>query len=118
MERGFIVEVSNSTGFTQELCLFKVGGLPLGLSVKVINSNLDYDFLLSVAKKDGFIGAGLIVDNKDLKCVTVFDGSNFETISFDKLILQKEIFIDGVDKYISFKIPPEIEGATLIQLIP
>jgi hypothetical protein len=118
MEHGFIVEVSNDTDFPQVLYLFKDAGLPSGISVKVINSNLDYDFLLIVAKKKGFIGTGVIVDNKDLKCVTVFDGLNTETICFDKLILQKQILIDGINRYMSLVIPGKSEAPILIQLVP
>lgn len=118
MVHGFVIEVSNDTDFPQELNLFKDDGLPSGVSVKVINSNRDYDFLLTVAKKDGFSGRGMIVDNKELKCVTVFNESSTETIYFDKLILQKQILIDGINRYVSIVIPGKSEGPLLIQLVP
>ena len=118
MINGFTIEVRNNSGQENELCLFKDGGRPAGVLVTVVNGRIGYDSLLNLASTIGFVGSGIMVNNEQIKFVTVYDGSNFETISFDKLILQKEIFIDGVDKYISLKIPPESEGSTLIQLIP
>ena len=118
MINGFTIEVHNNSGLEKELCLFKKGGLPAGVMVNVINSSLDYDFLLNIASTKGFVGSGIMVDNEQIKFVTVYDGEVVETVEFDKLIVEKPIVVNGVNKYISILIPAGNEVPVLVQLMP
>ena len=118
MINGFTIEVHNNSGLEKELCLFKKGGLPAGVMVNVINSSLDYDFLLNIASTKGFVGSGIMVDNEQIKFVTVYDGDDVETVEFEKLIFEKPIVVNGVDKYISLVIPANTEVPVLVQLMP
>ena len=118
MINGFIIEVHNNSGQEKELCLFKEGGLPAGVLVNVINSSLDYAFLLNIASTKGFVGTGIMVNNDQIKFVTVYDGEVVETVEFDKLIVEKPIVVNGVNKYISILIPAGNEVPVLVQLMP
>ena len=118
MEQGFILEVHNNSGQEKELCLFKEGGLPAGVLINVVNSNLGYDFLLNVASAKGFVGSGIMVNNEQIKFVTVYNGDDVSTYEFDKLIVEKLITINGVDKYIKLVIPAGNEVPVLVQLLP
>ena len=118
MEQGFILEVHNNSGQEKEVCLFKEGGLPTGVLVNVVNSSVDYDFLLNIASTKGFVGSGIMVNNEQIKIVTVYDGDDVSTFEFNKLIVEKPIVVNGVDKYISLVIPADNEVPVLVQLLP
>jgi len=118
MINGFIIEVHNNSGQEKELCLFKKGGLPAGVMVNVINRSIDYDFLLNIASTKGFVGSGIMVDNEQIKFVTVYDGEDVSTYEFNKLIAEKQVVMNGVDKYISLVIPAGNEVPVLVQLLP
>jgi hypothetical protein len=53
MENGFTIEVSNNTSAEKEIKLFTQDGLVEGVIVKVVNSDLDYNFLLNIDNKYG-----------------------------------------------------------------
>ena len=118
MEQGFILEVHNNSGQEKELCLFKDGGLPAGVLVNVVNSSIDYAFLLNIASTKGLVGSGIMVDNAQIKFVTVYDGEDVSTFGFDKLIVENPITINGVDKFVSLVIPASNEVPLLVQLLP
>ena len=118
MINGFTIEVHNNSGQEKELCLFKEGGLPAGVLINVVNSSIDYDFLLNIASSKGFVGSGIMVNNEQIKFVTVYDGEVVETVGFEKLIFEKPIVVNGVDKYISLVIPAGNEVPVLVQLLP
>ena len=118
MENGFTIEVHNNSGQEKELCLFKEAGLPSGVLVNVVNSSVDYDYLLNIASTKGFVGSGIMVNNDQIKFVRVYDGEVVETVEFDKLIVEKQVVMNGVDKYISLVIPAGNEVPVLVQLLP
>ena len=118
MINGFTIEVHNNSGLEKELCLFKEGGLPSGVLVNVINSSLDYDFLLNIASTKGLVGSGIMVNNAQINFVRVYDGGVVETVGFDKLIVEKQVVMNGVHKYISILIPAGNEVPVLVQLLP
>ena len=118
MENGFVIEIHNNSGQEKELYLFKEGGLPAGVLVNVVNSSIDYDFLLNIASTKGFVGTGIMVSNEQIKFVRVYDGEDVETVGFDKLIVEKQVVMNGVDKYISLVIPASSEVPVLVQLLP
>ena len=59
-----------------------------------------------------------MVNNDQIKFVTVYDGEVVETVEFDKLIVEKPIVVNGVNKYISILIPAGNEVPVLVQLMP
>ena len=118
MINGFTIEVRNNSGQENELCLFKDGGRPAGVLVTVVNGRIGYDSLLNLASTIGFVGSGIMVNNEQLKFVTVYDGEDVSTFEFDKLIVEKPIAMNGVDKYISILIPAITDVPVLVQLLP
>ena len=118
MINGFTIEVRNNSGQENELCLFKDGGRPAGVLVTVVNGRIGYDSLLNLASTIGFVGSGIMVNNEQIKFVTVYDGDDVETVEFDKLIVEKQVVMNGVDKYVSLVIPAGNEVPVLVQLLP
>ncbi len=118
MINGFTIEVRNNSGQENELCLFKDGGRPAGVLVTVVNGRIGYDSLLNLASTKGFVGSGIMVNNEQIKFVTVYDGDDVSTFEFDKLIVEKQVVMNGVDKYISLVIPAGNEVPVLVQLLP
>ena len=118
MENGFTIEVRNNSGQEKELHLFKQGGLPAGVLVNVINSNVDYNVLLNVASTKGFVSSGIMVNNEQIKFVRVYDGDDVSTYEFEKLIVEKQVAMNGIDKFISLVIPAGNEVPVLVQLLP
>jgi hypothetical protein len=118
MENGFIIEIRNNSGTEKELCLFKESGRPAGVLVTVLNRRIGYEFLLNMASTRGFVGSGIMVDNEQIKFVTVYNGEDVSTFGFNKLIVENPITINGVDKYISLVIPAGSEVPVLVQLLP
>jgi len=55
MERGFIVEITNSTSETQEVKLF-AGSLPDGVLVNTMDKAYNFDTLQMIARQNRFIG--------------------------------------------------------------
>ena len=86
--------------------------------VNVVNSSIDYDFLINIASSKGFVGSGIMVNNAQIKFVTVYDGDVVETYEFNKLIVEKPIVVNGVNKYISILISAGNEVPVLVQLLP
>ena len=55
MERGFIVEITNSTSEAHEVKLF-TGFLPQGVLVNTMDKAYNFDALQMMAQQNGFIG--------------------------------------------------------------
>ena len=118
MENGFTIEVSNNTSAEKEIKLFTQDGLVEGVIVKVFNSDLDYNFLLNIAKNKGFKGSGIMINTELINHICFQDEENSETIIINKIIDNKQILLNGHTKYISLVIPSQSEAPIIIQLLP
>lgn len=114
MEKGFIIEVFNNKESEQEIHLFSENGLREGVTVKVFNSDLDYQFLLNIAQKEGFKGNGFQIDSHLVTSINIHDGENFEKAVFKRVLYPKKIILNGFTKYISLVIPQQ--AVMVIQL--
>lgn len=106
MEKGFTIEVCNNTIIEKDIKLFTQDGLVEGVTAKVINSEIDYKFLLNIALGEGFMGSGLMINSDLVNSITIHDESKLEIISFKKMLIEKKIFINGTSKFISLTVPP------------
>lgn len=116
MENGFTIEVSNNTSAEKEIKLYTQDGLVEGVIVKVVNSDLDYNFLLNIVLRDGFIGSGLMINSDLVNCISIHDGSKLEIVSFEKMLIEKKISINGTSNFISLTVPPS--SHLVLQLLP
>ena len=115
MINGFIVEIKNTLAIEQTVLLFKEGGMPKGITVLSKGTTYDYDSLLSLSKREGFKGSGIITDDFEVNQLTIFTENNATQHHFSK-IHEESIFLDGITKYISLVIPSC--KTVLIQLAP
>lgn len=118
MENGFTIEVCNNTIIEKEIKLFTQDGLVEGITTNVINSELDYNFLLNIAINKGFKGSGIIINTELINQICVQDEQNSESIIINKILQNKQIILNGHSKYISMILPPKSDSPIIIQLIP
>jgi hypothetical protein len=116
MNRGFTIELINNNNVEREINLFTKDGLPDGVTVNVISTKNNYDFLLNIALGEGFKGSGLMINSDLVNCITIHDGSKLEIISFKKMLIEKKILINGTSKFISLTVPPYTH--LVLQLLP
>ena len=106
MNRGFTIELINTNKSDRDINLFTNEGLPDNVTVNVINTKNNYDFLLNIALEEGFMGSGLMINSELVNCITIHDGSKLEIISFKKMLIEKKISINGTSNFISLTVPP------------
>jgi hypothetical protein len=105
MERGFIVDITNSSSQAQEVKLF-AGFLPQGVFVNTMDNAYNFDTLQTMAQQNGFIGNSI---------TTGFEGElqieNVSNATVKKVILKgryeaPEISINGTDQFVVVTCPP------------
>ena len=106
MNRGCTIELINTNKSERNINLFTNEGLPDDVTVNVINTKNNYDFLLNIAQREGFIGSGLMINSDLVNCITIHDGSKLEIVSFEKMLIEKKILINGTSNFISLTVPP------------
>ncbi len=106
MNRGFTIEFINTNKSERNINLFTNEGLPDDVTVNVINTQNNYDILLNIALGEGFIGSGLMTNSDLVNCITIHDGSKLEIVSFEKMLIEKKILINGTSNFISLTVPP------------
>jgi len=116
MESGFTLEIINNNLSEKEIILFTKKGLPEDVTVNVINTKNNYDFLLNFALGEGFIGGGIMVNSDLIDCITIHDGGKLEIVGFEKMLIEKKISINGTSNYISLILPPATP--VVLQLLP
>jgi hypothetical protein len=116
MNRGFNIELINNNNAEREINLFTNYALPDHVTVNVINTKNNYDFLLNIALGEGFMGSGLMINSDLVNSITIHDGSKLEIISFEKMLIEKKIFINGTSNFISLTVPPYTH--LVLQLLP
>ena len=116
MNRGFTIELINKNKSERNINLFTKEGLPDNVTVNVINTKNNYDILLNIALGEGFMGSGLMTNSDLVNCITIHDGSKLEIVSFEKMLIEKKILINGTSNFISLTVPPS--SHLVLQLLP
>jgi hypothetical protein len=116
MNRGFTIELINNNNAEREINLFTNEGLPDDVKLNVINTKNNYDFLLNIALEEGFMGSGLMISSELVNCITIHDGSKLQIISFEKMLIENKISINGTSNFISLTVPPS--SHLVLQLLP
>ena len=115
MNRGFTIELINNNKSDRDINLFTNEGLPDDVTLNVINTKNNYDFLLNIAL-EGFIGSGLMINSDLVNCIKIHDDSKLEIVSFEKMLIEKKISINGTSNFISLTVPPS--SHLVLQLLP
>ncbi len=117
MERGFIVDITNSTSQAQEVKLF-AGSLPKGLLVTTMDKAYNFDALKTMAQQNGFVGNSI---------TTGFEGGLqieiVNNVTVKKVILKgrhesSEISINGADEFVLVICPPNSNFYIRLGMMP
>ena len=116
MNSGFTIELINNNKSDRDIKFFTNEGLPDDVTVNVINTKNNYNFLLNIAQGEGFMGSGLMINSELVNCITIHEGSKLEIVSFEKMLIEKKISINGTSNFISLTVPPS--SHLVLQLLP
>jgi hypothetical protein len=116
MPNGFLLEISNNNNTEVTVPFFREESLKAGITIHARNTDYNYAALLSMAKKEGFTGSGIVTDDERVSLLTIYRNHQPTQYLFSKILDGLEIFIDGKDNYISLNFPPM--SYTLVQLMP
>ena len=105
MERGFIVEITNSTSQAQEVKLF-AGSLPQGVLVNTIDKAYNFDALQMMARQNGFIGDSIITGLEEGLQIEIVSNDKIEKIMLNGRYESPEIRVNGTDQFVLVTCPP------------
>jgi hypothetical protein len=105
MERGFIVEVLNSTSEAQEVKLF-AGSLPKGVLINTIDKIYNFDALQMIAQQNGFVGNSITTGFEDGLQIEIVNKDKTQKITLNGRYESPEIRINGTDQFVLVTCPP------------
>jgi hypothetical protein len=105
MERGFIVEITNSTSQAQEVKLF-AGSLPQGVLVNTIDKAYNFDALQMMARQNGFIGNLITTGFEEGLQIEIVSNDKIEKIMLNGRYESPEIRVNGTDQFVLVTCPP------------
>ena len=105
MERGFIVEITNSTSQAQEVKLF-AGSLPQGVLVNTIDKAYNFDALQMMARQNGFIGNSITTGFEGGLQIEIVSNDKTQKVMLNGRYEALEISINGTDEFILVTCPP------------
>ena len=62
------------------------------------------------------MGSGLMINSELVNCIRIHEGSKLEIVSFEKMLIEKKISINGTSNFISLTVPPS--SHLVLQLLP
>jgi len=117
MERGFIVDITNSSSQAQEVKLF-AGSLPKEVLVTTIDKVYNFDALQLMAQKNAFIGNSITTGFEAGLQIEI--ASN---VAVKKVILKgryeaPEIKVNGADEFVLVTCPPNSNFYIRLSMLP
>jgi len=105
MERGFIVDITNSTNEAQEVKLF-AGSLPQGVLVNTIDKAYNFDALQTMAQKNAFIGNSITTGFEGGLQIEIVSNVTVKKVILNGRYESSEIRISGTDEFVLVTCPP------------
>ncbi len=105
MERGFIVEITNSTSQAQEVKLF-AGSLPQGVLVSTMDNAYSFDVLQMMAQQNGFVGNSITTGFEGGLQIEIVSNVAGKKVMLNGRYEAPEIKVNGTDEYILVACPP------------
>jgi hypothetical protein len=105
MERGFIVEITNSTSEAQEVKLF-TGSLPQGVLVSTMDKAYNFDALQMIARQNGFVGNSITTGFEGELQIEIVSNDKVENVILNGRYESSEISINGTDEFVLVTCPP------------
>jgi hypothetical protein len=105
MERGFIVDITNSTSQALEVKLF-AGSLPQGVLVNTMDKSYNFDTLQMIAQQNGFIGNSITTGFEGELQIEIVNNVAVEKVMLNGRYEAPEISINGADEFVLVTCPP------------
>lgn len=105
MERGFIVDITNSTSEAQEVKLF-AGSLPKGVLVTTMDKAYNFDALQMMAQQSAFVGNSITTGFEGVLQIEIVNNVTVKKVTLHGRHEASEISINGTDEYILVTCPP------------
>jgi hypothetical protein len=105
MERGFIVDITNSSSQAQEVKLF-AGFLPKGILVNTIDKAYNFDALQMMARQNGFIGDSITTGFEGELQIEIVSNATVKKVILNGRYESPEIKVNGTDEFVLVTCPP------------
>ena len=105
MERGFIVDITNSTSQAQEVKLF-AGSLSKGVFVNTIDKAYNFDALQTMAQQNGFVGNSITTGFEGGLQIEIVSNDEIEKVTLNDRHESPEIKVNGADEFVLVTCPP------------
>ena len=105
MERGFMVDITNSTSEAQEVKLF-AGSLPNGVLVSTMDKAYNFDALQMIARQNGFIGNSITTGFEEGLQIEIVSNDKTQKITLNGRYEASEIKVNGTDEFVLVTCPP------------
>ena len=105
MERGFIVDITNSTSQAQEVKLF-ANSLPEGLLVNTMDNAYNFDALQMIAQENAFVGNSITTGFEEGLQIEIVNNDKIEKVILNGRYESSEISINGTDQFVLVTCPP------------
>jgi hypothetical protein len=117
MERGFIVDITNSTSQVQEVKLF-AGSLPQGVLVNSMDNAYNFDALQMMARQNGFIGNSITTGFEAGLQIEIVNNDKTQKIILSGRYEAPEIRINGTDQFVLVTCPPNSNFYIRLGMLP
>ncbi len=117
MERGFIVDITNSSSQAQEVKLF-AGSLPKGVFVNTIDKAYNFDALQMMARQNGFIGNSITTGFEGGLQIEIVNNDKVEKVILKGRYESSEISINGTDEFVLVTCPPNSNFYIRLSMLP
>ena len=117
MERGFIVDITNSTSEAHEVKLF-AGSLPQGVFVNTMDKTFNFDALQMIARQNGFIGNSITTGFEEGLQIEIVSNVMVKKVILNGRCEFQEIRINGTDEFVLVTCPPNSSFYIRLSMLP
>jgi hypothetical protein len=117
MERGFIVDITNSSSQAQEVKLF-AGFLPQGVLVNTMDNAYNFDALQTMAQQNGFIGDSITTGFEGGLQIEIVNNVTVKKVMLNGRYEAPEIRINGTDEFVLVTCPPNSNFYIRLGMLP
>jgi hypothetical protein len=117
MERGFIVDITNSTSQVQEVKLF-AGSLPQGVLVNSMDKAYNFDALQMMARQNGFIGNSITTGFEGGLQIEIVNNVAVKKVMLNGRYEAPEIKVNGTDEFVMVTCPPNANFYIRLSMLP
>jgi hypothetical protein len=117
MERGFIVDITNSTSEAHEVKLF-AGSLPKGVLVTTMDKAYNFDALQMMAQQNGFVGNSITTGFEAGLQIEIVNNVTVKKVILNGRYESSEITINGSDEFVLVTCPPNSNFYIRLGMLP